>query len=192
MMTNNTMKKQNSGFTLIELIITVSIVAILVSIAAPSFRTMLENNRATTTTNELVSALLLARSEALKRRNNISICTSTDQATCAGNGERDFSKGWIVFQDCDGNGSRDTSVDCDFDGNADDDEAIIKVQSEFGQLDIAKNGAEASQHFFTYTFTGRSSANTFNITKKDTTTPVLKQISVARTGHVKTCSGACP
>ena len=85
MINNTTQKKYGSGFTLIEMIVTVSIVAILASIAAPSFSSMLERNKATAVANEMVSALLLARSEALKRRNNVTVCTSMDQTTCAGN-----------------------------------------------------------------------------------------------------------
>lgn len=188
-MTINKMKKQYSGFTLIELIVTVSIVAILVSIAAPSFRTMLENNRASAATNEFVSALLLARSEALKRRNNVSICTSIDQNTCAGNGVTDFTSGWIVFQDCNANGIIENNVDCDGD-LIPDNEAILKAQSELIQLDIAKNGAIPD--FFTYTFAGRSTAVSFNVTRKNTTTPILTQIRTSLTGRIRTCKGVCP
>lgn len=186
-------KKQNSGFTLIEMIVTVSIVSILASIAAPNFRTMLENNRTTAGTNEFVSALLLARSEALKRRNNISICTSIDQTTCAGNGTTDYSQGWIVFQDCDGNGEKDINVDCDNDGLLNDNEVVLKAQLALKQLNIVKTGGVVgNEDFFSYTFAGRSAANSFNVSRKGTTSPILKQIRVDRTGRVRTCTGVCP
>lgn len=183
-------KEYHSGFTLIEMIVTVSIVAILTSIAAPSFRTMLESNKATVAANEMVSALLLARSEALKRRNNVTVCTSIDQTTCAGNGEQDFSNGWIVFVDCDKDRVVDASVDC---GNAAlEAETVIKAQLGSKGMNVNKGGAVGNAHFFTYNFTGRTDVSaTFTVTKASSST-TLKEVRVALTGRVRTCNGVCP
>lgn len=60
-----------SGFTLVELIITVSILAILMSMAVPSFQKMLERNQVTTTSNDMLASFLLARSEAVTRDENM-------------------------------------------------------------------------------------------------------------------------
>ena len=190
-MINNTInKKHSSGFTLIELIVTVSIAAILVSIAAPSFSSMLERNKATVAANEMVSALLLARSEALKRRNNVTVCTSVDQTTCAGTGEQDFSKGWIVFVDCDKDRVVDALVDC---GNAAlEAETLIKAQLGSKGMKVKKDGASANAHYFTYNFTGRSDVSaTFTVTKENAST-TLKEVRIALTGRVRTCDGVCP
>ena len=177
-------KKHNSGFTLIEMIVTVSIVSILASIAAPSFSGMLERNKATAAANEMVSALLLARSEALKRRNNITVCTSVDQTSCAGNGEKDFSKGWIVFVDCDKNRVRGAAVDC---GNAGlEEETVIKAQLGKKGMNINKGGAADKAHYFTYNFTGRTDIPaTFEVTKESSST-VLREVTVSLTGRVRT------
>lgn len=184
MINNTASKKINSGFTLIEMIVAVSIVAILASIAAPSFSGMLERNKASVAANEIVSALLLARSEALKRRNNITVCTSIDQRTCAGNGEKDFSKGWIVFVDCDKNRVVGAAVDC---GNAAlEAETVIKAQLGEKGMNVYKGGAASNAHYFTYSFTGRTDlAATFSV-KKDSSSTVLKEVSVSLTGRVKT------
>lgn len=85
------------GFTLMELIVTVAIAAILLTIGVPSFQDTMRNNRAATHMNEMMTALNLARSEAAKLGKRVSLCPSTDQATCTGG--TDWTKGWIVFID---------------------------------------------------------------------------------------------
>ncbi|WP_019568118.1 GspH/FimT family pseudopilin [Thioalkalivibrio sp. ALMg13-2] len=62
------------GFTLIELMVTIAVFAILASIAVPSFRFIIENNRVTTASNELTTAFNYARSEAVRRGLPVSVC----------------------------------------------------------------------------------------------------------------------
>jgi len=85
-----------TGFTVIELVITVAVLAILVAIATPSFRELSVNNRTTAATNNLLADLALARNEAVKTARNAYV-------TSRGS---DWSNGWIVWVDADGNGSR--------------------------------------------------------------------------------------
>lgn len=82
-------EKWADGFTLIELIVTIAVASILVVVAIPNFRTLLQNNRMTTHVNELLSDVNFARSEAIKRRSNITICTSTTGTSCTGGNWRD-------------------------------------------------------------------------------------------------------
>jgi type IV fimbrial biogenesis protein FimT len=89
--------KRTRGFTLIELMVTLTVATILVTVAIPGFRTIIQNNRATTQSNNLLTAMTLARSEAIKRGIRVSVCSSSDQATCAGS--TDWATGWIVFTD---------------------------------------------------------------------------------------------
>ncbi|MNZ64961.1 Type II transport protein GspH [compost metagenome] len=63
----------------------IAIVAILASIGYPSFQTLIMNNRMTSQTNALLGAFQLARSEAVTQRQTITVCPSSDQATCSGN-----------------------------------------------------------------------------------------------------------
>ncbi len=88
--------KRARGFTLIELIITLVIAGVLVAIGVPNLSTFLKNSARTTRLNDLVTALNLARSEAVKRNTDITVCASTDAATCSGN--TSFSSGWVVRQ----------------------------------------------------------------------------------------------
>ena len=76
--------KAQRGFTIIELMMTVTVLALLLGIAVPSFMETVRNNRIISQNNELISSLNLARSEALKRSGSVSVCASADQATCSG------------------------------------------------------------------------------------------------------------
>lgn len=89
--------KRSRGFTLIELMITLVLAAIILTLAVPGFQDIIRNNRAATQSNELISALGLARSEAVKRGARVSLCPSTNQTNCTGG--TDWSVGWIVFLD---------------------------------------------------------------------------------------------
>lgn len=89
------------GFTVIELLVTVGVAAILISLAAPGFRESTLGNQRAARSNELVSALTYARSQALALRRSVVICRTRDSAAAtpncgAGSGWED---GWVVFQE---------------------------------------------------------------------------------------------
>lgn len=88
-----------SGFTLIELMVTIAIAAILMALAAPSFSATIASNRLSAQTNDLITALNAARSEAIRRGRRVTVCKSADGTSCASAG--DWSKGWIAFEDKD-------------------------------------------------------------------------------------------
>ena len=85
------------GFTLIELMVTIAIAAILLALAAPAFQGLLVSNRITAQTNDLVSDLAFARSEAIKRGVTISVCFANNATTC-GAGTA-WTGGWLIFVD---------------------------------------------------------------------------------------------
>lgn len=87
----------NRGFTLIELLVTMSIAAILLSVAVPNYQTFVLNSRMSAQSNDFLSALQLARSEAVKRGTLVSVCKSANNATCITSGT--WAQGWIVFVD---------------------------------------------------------------------------------------------
>jgi len=91
---------KSAGFTLIELIITVTLIGVVLSVGVPSFREILQSNRISVQTNELVATLNYARSEAVKRGINVTICkanVAVNASTCAAG--VDWENGWIIFVD---------------------------------------------------------------------------------------------
>ncbi|MDW3094942.1 MAG: GspH/FimT family pseudopilin [Gammaproteobacteria bacterium] len=90
------------GFSIIELMVTILIASLLLTVGVPSFASLIANNRITSQANELVSGLNLARSEAFTRGQRVTICSSTDGDSCAA--DTDWATGWIVFNDADGDG----------------------------------------------------------------------------------------
>lgn len=115
------------GFTLLELLVTVALAAILLGIGIPSFIDTIRNNRMATASNDLLGAMHLARSEAVKRRAPVTVCSSADPlnapACSAG-----FLNGWVVFADDNGNDIVDAT-----DGNnvIDADETILQAHAAF-------------------------------------------------------------
>ncbi len=101
--------KQN-GFTLIELMVTLAVVAIVAGIAAPSFRDMIQDNRLITSSNELLGSVALSRSEAIKRGDRVVICQSINTTSCGGSAAN-WHQGWIVFVDANTNGTVDNATD---------------------------------------------------------------------------------
>jgi len=86
------------GFTLIELMVTLAVAAILLTVAVPNFREFIERNRVSSTTNILVGALQLARSEAIKRGNYpVILCKSSNGTSCSSSAA--WKDGWLLYAD---------------------------------------------------------------------------------------------
>lgn len=99
-----------SAFTLIELMVTLAVVAILATIAVPNMRTIIQNNRIMTQANNLLSDVNLARSEAVKRAVNVVICTwnsTTTPTVPSCNGSGNWSTGRVIWADTNNSGTLD-------------------------------------------------------------------------------------
>jgi len=100
--------KRDAGFSIIELIITMMVVATVLAIGAPSFQAVMNKSVAVSDVNDLLASLAFARSEAIKRSNRVVICKTEDSVNCAvtSTGEG-WEKGWIIFVDTNNNGILD-------------------------------------------------------------------------------------
>ena len=90
-------KPLSLGYTLVELMVTLAVSAILLSVAAPSFDSFITNSQVRSHTRDLVSALAYARSEAIDLGKVIAICGSDDSSNCSAS--NDWSQGWMIFID---------------------------------------------------------------------------------------------
>jgi len=102
---------RQSGFSLLEVLVTLAIVAIVAGLAIPGMRGVIGDSELSAASNRLVFGLQTARSEAIKRITPVSLCPSTnpeaDEPSCGGS----YAQGWIVFVDVDGDGLRNGSAD---------------------------------------------------------------------------------
>jgi len=172
------------GFTLIELLVTLSIAAILLGVAVPNFVTFIQNNRLATQANDLVTMLNYARSEAVKRNQTITVCSSTTGTSCAGS--TTWDGGLIVFVDNNG------------DGTVDGGEAVLQVRQA---MEGANTLTAAAQSSITYQSNGFLAVVGSNdiFTLSDSRGPAsARAIVVSMQGRISTCplstvvGGVCP
>ena len=88
-----------AGYTLLELLVVIGIVSTLSVMAAPSFQDSISRNARDSGMQELLSALAMARSEAISLGRRVSICRSVNLASCSATAGADWDDGWIIFTD---------------------------------------------------------------------------------------------
>lgn len=116
--------RQQRGFTLIELMIGIGLMALLLSMAVPALDLFVSNARQTGAVNDFVSSMHLARSAAITTNTRVTICASSNGASCQ---PVDWDQGWIVFSDLDS------------DQSLDNDENIISQSAAIDELSIQSN-----------------------------------------------------
>lgn len=140
-------RQGNQGFTMIELMIVVAIMAILIALAAPSFTPLIERWRVRDSAETLTSSLYYARSEAIKRGGNVIVAKNPNAANCTtATANTEWGCGWHVFFDANGNGSQDACVatnnpnECDLQITPAPTRLQINLPSSTGQISIDRWG----------------------------------------------------
>jgi type IV fimbrial biogenesis protein FimT len=88
-------ESKSGGFTLVELMVTLAVIAILAMVAVPSFGSLMRSHRVNSVANQLLADLTYVRAEAAMRGKYVSICASDDGNSCSKS--NDYAPGWIVY-----------------------------------------------------------------------------------------------
>ena len=152
--TGNGRPYQQRGLTAVELLVVIAIVAVLATVAAPSFRDQIQSAQIGSAVNTFISDVRFARSEAVRRGSTVVLCRS-DAPTAAspqcGTSQslkaKDWVSGWIVFEDRDKNSTY----------SAKSDGPLLRVQASWaGTVDsILEIGNTTSSNTFVFTALGR-------------------------------------
>jgi type IV fimbrial biogenesis protein FimT len=101
---------KSGGFTLTELMITLTVIGILVAAGLPSLANLVRDQRIKTATSDVFVSLIYARSEAIKRNDRVVVCAANSTIDGCAN-STNWAAGWIVFLDTDANGFPSTAAD---------------------------------------------------------------------------------
>lgn len=178
MMKRNTDQGRDRGFTLIELMVTIALVAVMMTLAAPSFVQYQRNSELTSLTNTLLAAINAARSEAMKTGKSAFV-----QPLGTG-----WKSGWVVYVDRQKQATPNTTI------TVQQQEAVKPHFSITGNstADDATTGSTPYIRFdssgYSVKTDGSPAALTLTIQRSDTSSVAeIRRIVVARTGRVRTC-----
>ncbi len=169
------------GFTLLELMITLAIAAILLSVGVPSFRTLIKDSHLTTANNDLVTAFNVARSEAVKRGLRVTVCKSANQTSCATS--NNWDQGWLVFTDENNNGIYNSAT-----------ETLLRVHGAMEASVTAVGGGTVASNV-SYVSSGKSQqaggglqSGTI-LVRDERAGPYGRNLTISQTGRVNTVTG---
>lgn len=176
------------GFTLVELMVTISILAILLAIGAPNLRDFILKQQVSADANTLASAFRLARSEAMKRSGVVTICPSLDPSAavpaCVANATTDWSNGWLIFLDYPTGGNTGA-----YEPTSD---TLVRVEQGIRSGQIRSITSVRSVSFLANGISSRA-ATSYTISSSADATPLFQQcLVISRQGRARFTAGACP
>ena len=161
--------KKHSGFTLLELMITLAIIGLVMAFAVPSLSTFIKNDRLSSQINTLVGHLAYARSEAVLRSQQVGLCASDDTTSCTAG---DWAKGWILYVDLDGSSTFNT------------DDIILRVQQTLSGKNTLTSSMGNNFIYDNRGFSANGAVGTFSLCD-DRGVDHVKSISISNTGRVR-------
>jgi len=102
------MSRKQQGMSVLELMISIGLTAVLMGLAVPSMGQLIATQRISAATNQMIAHLQYARLQAVTRKLDVIACPSVDRRVCSGNR---WDRGWMIFSDKNGNGRPDTDRD---------------------------------------------------------------------------------
>ena len=141
-------KRHQNGFTLYELLITMLIVGVVLSLGIPNLSEFTANSRLSSTANDLHASFLLARSEAARSKTNITICASANALTAGANCGGTWDQGYIVFVDDDGDLNRAGAT-----------ETVLRAHGEIATDVVLSIANDATYFSYASTGLGRGDVN---------------------------------
>ncbi|CAA6813655.1 MAG: Unknown protein [uncultured Thiotrichaceae bacterium] len=175
-----------NGFSLVELIVSIAILSVLVSMGAPSFKEFIKQNEVYVGSEELHRALFYTRSQALKWKQTVYLCLlNDDERTCdESSSSINFNQGWLIFVDCNNDGSfNGVLASCDLDGDsvADQSELLHIRQAFTSSIDILPT--QKTLRRMSYNMIGRARSGSFCI---ENSSSKKTKIIIASTGRIRT------
>ena len=176
--------RPSPGFTLLELMIAITILSILMLIGVPSFRDMAARNRISGQANQMLTLLTLARSEAIQRNRSVVVCTVSAISPTACEANPDWANGVLVFVDINGNDGVYTPPTSTPPAATDD--LLLRVDVPFGSgSTVVYNGAG---NRVAYQPTGLTAAGgTWEIRPRNMTVPdpdtMVKRVRLSLNGR---------
>lgn len=158
------------GFTLVELLVTLSLLAILTSLAVPSFSETIRQWRRDSATRAFTTHLQMARAEAIKSSRKVVICTSSSGTACAGNSE--WKDGWLIFLDLNG------------DKVADADERVVAVSAAVPGIESMTSSGSVKELVFLPNGLLGTGETTVTITPKGgSSSTKVNKVTISRVGR---------
>jgi type IV fimbrial biogenesis protein FimT len=182
--------KYSRGFTIVELMVVLVIMAVLMTLAAPSFTRLIQSSTISSNVNTFMADMRFARSEAIRLGGAVVMCRSdapeAANPTCGSGSGPDFDgdglgdgwvSGWIVFQDLNNNGAKVST------------EPLLRVQAPIKSMDSILEGGASSSTKLRFTATGRllnlSSATQFQFGGGNYTNDIQRVLCVNLGGRAR-------
>lgn len=170
---------RDQGFTLVELMITLAILAIVGSFAMPAFRDTILNTRIKTASNDLIGIMQIARSESIKRKRPITVCVRVPNTTTC-SAKTNWSDGLVMW------------IDTNSDGVVDGGEEVLRQTEEIQRGITIITFAALAQLSFLPDGTSTAPVNTeFRVCDNERINEKGRSITIGFTGRPKSSEYTC-
>jgi type IV fimbrial biogenesis protein FimT len=166
------------GLTLLEMLVTLSILGIMAFMAIPGLMDTFNRMAVNSAARSINTALSLARSEAVKRGRNVSVCPSSSGTDCAAGA---WESGWIVFVDA--NGDADGAT-----GSVDSGDEVIRVFSALADIDVSISPTANLLSYSNKGYGTLTAVTTFTLCPTDGNDDNVRQVEISVSGRARTIS----